>query len=917
MSKENNRQLEKLHFQARLPKYFRVGAVVGLALTVAVIVLAFLFTDRNSFRMKSLPTNLSDQVIAEVKGFERRESDENGRPQYYIKADKAVTFSDNHQELDNIFLQVFDETGQLSDIITAEKAIYIPKENKNFDAFFAGNVNIETRDRLKVKTDQLAYKKETELAEAEEYIEFERDNVAGSATGALVHVREKRIELLKDVEINSFEPGPDGGEMTARDIKSAKLTADYAMFDQAAGKIELKNNVFIDIIPTGQNKEFSRPTEITSNEATAFFTGNEIRQIELTGNVKVVQKPAAGNKGQTRTQAGRAVVKLEKELKSLELFENVAIETTPNGSNPTNINAQYALYQKDADRFELKNGVHIVTAQGGGAADIKASNAVYQQREGKVFLTGGAEIAQKNEYIKGDELTADLFANRNVKYAVARGNAYLKQTEADRVTEVSAPELNASFSENQKIRNANALGASAVVLTPSNPVEYTKLSLNAPRAIRLGFRAEGLLERMHTEGRTTIYLNAPNNAPDAANKRLTADAVKTFLHPDGKSLSRAEAEGSAELLVEPLRAAPENYKTAVYAPRFVCDFYPTGNSAKNCTAGPQTKTVRTPTLAGSNRGQQVLTADSLNAVFNQTSQDVETLTAGGGAKFTELDRNAVADEIIYTEADGTVRLRGGEPTIWDSRARAKAPAIDWNTRQEKSALSGGVSTTYYNQKTTGGATPFTATNSPVFLTADAAVFDHRQETALYTGNARAWQDNNYVRADRLELHQKQGRLFGEGNVQSSVYDVKRKENGKEARVPVSAAAQKIQYNRETRVLRYEGAVDIRQGTDRITSQIATITLDGRNEVQKTVVENQVVLTQPKRRAEGDWAEYTAASETFVLRGNPARVSDAEQGSSAGAQVTVYLRENRVVGESRSGQNNTGRIRSVYKIKKNE
>ena len=158
-----------------------------------------------------------------------------------------------------IYLQVFDETGQNSDIITSQKAIYIPKENKNFNAFFAGNVNIETRNALKVKTEQLTYKKETEIAEAEEYIEFERENIAGNSVGAIVHVKDKRIELLKDVEINSFDFG-NNNEFANKDIKSAKLTANYAMFDQSAGKIELKENVFIDVIPSGQNERFhSRP----------------------------------------------------------------------------------------------------------------------------------------------------------------------------------------------------------------------------------------------------------------------------------------------------------------------------------------------------------------------------------------------------------------------------------------------------------------------------------------------------------------------------------------------------------------------------------------------------------------------------------------------------------------------------------
>ncbi len=88
-----------------------------------------------------------------------------------------------------------------------------------------------------------------------------------------------------------------------------------------------------------------------------------------------------------------------------------------------------------------------------------------------------------------------------------------------------------------------------------------------------------------------------------------------------------------------------------------------------------------------------------------------------------------------------------------------------------------------------------------------------------------------------------------------------------------------------------------------------------NEVAQTVAETNVVVTQPKRRATGDYAQYTAETESIILRGNPARIEDAESGSTQGAQVTVFLRENRVVGESKAGQTNTGRSRSIYKIKK--
>jgi len=45
--------------------------------------------------------------VAQVNGYERLETD-GDIPKYYIKADKATTFSDNHQEMENVYLQIYD-----------------------------------------------------------------------------------------------------------------------------------------------------------------------------------------------------------------------------------------------------------------------------------------------------------------------------------------------------------------------------------------------------------------------------------------------------------------------------------------------------------------------------------------------------------------------------------------------------------------------------------------------------------------------------------------------------------------------------------------------------------------------------------------------------------------------------------------
>src|SRR5207248_4806279 len=130
------------------------------------------------------------------------------------------------------------------------------------------------------------------------------------------------------------------------------------------------------------------------------------------------------------------------------------------------------------------------------------------------------------------------------------------------------------------------------------------------------------------------------------------------------------------------------------------------------------------------------TSQKMAAAFVRETQDVEKVDATGDAKFNELDRNGVAAAVSYTAADETVRLRGGDPTVWDSRARTKAVEIDSNSSTHVTVCRGKVQTTYYSQEQTNGAAPFRKVKSPVYISADRAEVNHDTVRAVYSGSAR-------------------------------------------------------------------------------------------------------------------------------------------------------------------------------------
>ncbi|HEX8561319.1 MAG TPA: LPS export ABC transporter periplasmic protein LptC [Pyrinomonadaceae bacterium] len=635
--------------------------------------------------------------------------------------------------------------------------------------------------------------------------------------------------------------------------------------------------------------------------------------------------------------------------------------------------ADAASLQAKSKRLELKGGVEITVRPDAGGAQprepaaaglpqmnlrglpvtVRSAQAVFDQAGMKIDFTGGATAEQGRDVISGETLAGQLTEQKRVKFITAETRAYMRTLNEGRAAEVFGDKLDFYFDGEQKLTSAHALGnVRARTINADSDAE-----LVTQAAADLDFVVQGdrsLLKEMRAGGRPVLTLAAPKSKaadPRAANKRLTADSVKLVWRATGRDLEGAEATGNAELLVEPARPTPEADRKRLYAAAFKCAFYEADNLARTFNASGGARAVIEPLQESERRATRTLTSQEMAAQFVRETQDVERfdasgdarfverqrtlasqkmvalfsratsalerVDASGDARFSELDRNGQSAAMTYTSSDGRVQMRGGEPVVWDSRARLKAAEIDSDTVAKISYARGKVLTTYYSQEQTGGAAPFKNVKSPVFIASNAAEFQHETGVGVYTGAARAWQDDNFVKADRLVLRREQKRMEGDGSVQSALYQARRRQpDGQREVVPVFATSRSMTYSDAERLLHYAGDVDIRQGTERMTSEVSDVYLqkDG-YEVERTVSQRSVVVTQPGRKGTGDRGEYTAADEVVVLTGNPARVEDAEKGTSESRRMVVYLRENRVVNDGGDAPNAAGRVRTTHKIRK--
>src|SRR5436190_13862699 len=234
------KRITAVDLRARVPAIARALALI-LLVAGAVFVGVSYYKMRNNiiFRMVPKSPELSKEITGIINGYEQRLT-KNDRLYLWLRADRDVTYADGHHELERVNLQVFPPTGDKPDQIVSDRSIY---DQKNSLLQFNGNVQIESHDGLKVKTETLQFNQETKIAETAAPITFERENVSGQSTGALVDNDKKRLELHSAVAVTvQPEAVKDPKAKDAKPLRGARakpvnIHSAQAVFEQSTMRL--------------------------------------------------------------------------------------------------------------------------------------------------------------------------------------------------------------------------------------------------------------------------------------------------------------------------------------------------------------------------------------------------------------------------------------------------------------------------------------------------------------------------------------------------------------------------------------------------------------------------------------------------------------------------------------------------------
>jgi lipopolysaccharide export system protein LptA len=557
-----------------------------------------------------------------------------------------------------------------------------------------------------------------------------------------------------------------------------------------------------------------------------------------------------------------------------------------------------------------------VLVDGQPPTSIKADRGSIS-KDPHIVVLEQARVRSGLEQSEADQETLFLRPDNSVERVLARGNARV-QYNGQQVAKVRSDQLEVFMAAESGVQgqdtqrdggNPHRTSVRRALLTGNVQFETLgpgPMQGNSERAT-VNFGPANSPETIHAEGNVKLVQHQePASAAasrSAQDFELTAPIVDFFL-VDGKRFDRAETSGPPQII---LRSAPPptasgtvGQQTVITASRFQAKFDDLGQLS-SVHGEPETRVVNT----APGEPDRVTTSHTLDAAFTP-GNGIQALFQRGAFVYADGEHTAWADQARYTPSDQMLLLTG-TPRIADKEMTTTARQVRMNRSTGDGFAQGDVKTTYNELKPNpnGG---FLSSSSPIHVTARSMTAHRAPAVALYTGDARLWQDDNLVEAPSIEFDRDQRTMNAQSSPGQEVLTVLVQSDNAGKVTPVRTTSQHLAYADSDRKAHFEGDV-VAKGDDlTIASRQMDVFLQEKSQahaaqsltsagkLDRIVAWDQVRLTEPGRWGTGERLVYTASDDKFVLTGGPPSIFDAERGKVTGVSLTMFRGDDRVMVE---------------------
>ena len=673
-----------------------------------------------------------------------------------------------------------------------------------------------------------------------------------------------------------------------------RISGDDFEFDRASGNVSARGTVLIDLEanPEGMRHSDQTPPEQTRQpihlETNGLVFNSKTGDASATGKV-IFQTPQA---------SGSAMgIKYVAATGTMNLLSAVAMNVSR--PQPVHLDADHGVITKQSRQVVL-TGVRLTREQ----QQLQSEHATFFLRDDntvdRVLAEGDVEsefhgraLSGSGAHARSDRVELFLTGTRNqLTTAILSGNVQL--VSGDAASRVST--------------GAQAQGA--------QPAE------GFAGRVTLHFAGQQILQTVHAEdgvrltqkkgqsGTGAMVASLPGKAAQNQDIEMTAPVID-FIVKDGRLLERAETSGPPQIVIT---QPGSNQKTVVTAAKFTAKFTEK-NRLATLHGEPDAKIVSNKIGGGqigvSGQADRVSTSQMLDVVFRPEG-GVASIAQSGGVAYADGAEEAWAQRGEYTVADQMLVL-SGSPRVVDNGMTTTAQTIRMNRVTGDAIAEGNVKSTYSDLKAQpdGG---MLASSDPIHVTSRSMTAHRSPAVAVYSGDARLWQNASVVEAPTLQFDRDQRSLFaqaaGQGSLAQPVSTVLVQVDKSGKTTPVHITSARLNYTDAERRIVLDGGVTAKGSDTTITGQKMMVFLLPRSaspatagpgtpgQVDRIVAEHNVVITQPTRHATGDRLVYTAADARFVLTGGTPSIFDAERGKITGDSLTFYRHDDRVLVEGR-------------------
>jgi len=721
----------------------------------------------------------------------------------------------------------------------------------------------------------------------------------------------------------------DGGRADLHNVKIViygkdagrfdQVTADDFEYDPVSGNVTAKGRVLIDLEANPEGMRHSDQTPPAQRRSPIHLETDGLVFNRHTGDAS-----SAGKVVFQTPQASGSAVGIEYVAKTGTMNLLSAVAMTVNRPQPVHLNADRGVITKQPHQVVLTT-VHMTRGQ----QEARSDHATFFLREDDTVdhilaegdvetVLHGRSSSNSETHERSDRAELFLTGARNLlTTAILTGNVQLASL-GTQPADAAAGRATLHFAGRQMLKTVHA--EDGVRLTQKN-------------------RESGLVA-------------VPSASKGGAQDVEMTAPVMDFMVKDGRLLERAETSGPPRIVVTQPGA---NQKTVVTAAKFTAKFTE-NNRLATLHGEPDAKIVSSliqaskiqaskidaskidASKAGSSKTgspaqtDRVSTSRMLDVVFFPEG-GVRSITQTGGFVYVDGTQKAWAQRGEYTTADQLAVLTGS-PRVVDGGMTTTAQTIRMNRATGDAIAEDNVKSTYSDLKAQpdGG---MLASSDPIHVTSRSMTANRSTAIAVYTGDARLWQDANVVEAPTLQFDRDHRTIFAQGLGQGevSVGTGLRPVRAGQSPAPTQAPLQpvstvlvqvdkngtvtplritsaRLNYADVERRIFLDGGVTTKASDATMTGQRMTVFLLPRSQskaganpampgqVDRIIAEDQVVITQPTRHATGERLVYTSADDKFVLTGGPPSIFDAERGKTTGDSLTFYKHDDRVLVEGR-------------------